>query len=60
MPRAILEAGEPLNFRLSDLTAPQALEVGQWWGLLNPAERASFARYFGLWCAFARWSRNPR
>jgi hypothetical protein len=46
--------GNPLTFKPADLTVPQSIEVGTWWGALSPDERREFARYFGQWCAYMR------
>ena len=46
--------GNPLTFKPSELTVPQSLEIGGWWGALSQDDRRDFARYFGLWCAYTR------
>jgi hypothetical protein len=52
--KGVSVVGNPLTFKPSELTVPQALEIGGWWGSLNINERRDFARYFGLWCAYTR------
>ncbi len=54
LPKPLMDVAAPLGFRAADLTVQDAREVGQWWGLLAPPDRAAFARYFGLLCAYAR------
>jgi hypothetical protein len=44
----------PLTFDPSKLTVPSAVEVGSWWSQLSPDDRRQFAKYYGLWCAYAR------
>jgi len=46
--------GNPLTFKPAELTVPQSIEIGTWWGGLNPDDRRDFARYYGLWCAYTR------
>lgn len=46
--------GNPLTFRPGEMTTSQALDIGSWWGALNPEDRRQFAKYFGLWCAYTR------
>jgi hypothetical protein len=46
--------GNPLTFKPGELTVPQSIEVGTWWGGMTPDDRREFARYFGLWCAYTR------
>jgi len=46
--------GNPLTFNPSQMTGPQALEIGGWWSGLSTEERRQFAKYYGLWCAYTR------
>lgn len=52
----------PMDFQPNSLTGAQALEMGNIWGSLGPAERKDFARYIGMWCAYLRHqaARNDR
>ncbi len=52
--RGVALITNPLTFSLIDLTGPAATQMGGWWGNLGAEDRREFARFFGLWCAYAR------
>jgi hypothetical protein len=52
--RGVALITNPLTFSLIDLTGPAATQMGAWWGNLGADDRREFARFFGLWCAYAR------
>jgi hypothetical protein len=52
--RGIAMIDNPLTFRPSEMPVGASVEIGKWWGLLSKEDRIAFAKYFGLWCAYAR------
>jgi hypothetical protein len=52
--RGVAVIQNPLSFDPGKLAVPSAVEVGSWWSQLSGEERRQFAKYYGLWCAFAR------
>ena len=51
---ALARIDDPLVFKPDELSTAAALEIGEWWSALPKEERIRFARWFGLWCAYAR------